>query len=861
MTTLLERTRILLSFRLAYRHFRAHLGRLALSILAVALGVALVVAVQLMNAAVLESFLDAIDGMAGRASLSIRAGGGHAFDESVLDAVKEVPGVALAVPLVTAVAFPDDGSGEVLTVQGLDITNDDAVRVYHRGRRDGIVDDEITFLNSRTSLIVTHELAQRRGLQLGSTLPLVTPTGVQTFTVRGFLQPEGLAKTLGGRLVVMDLYAAEAAFARPGQINQIDLLVVPGHEATVRAAVAATLPAGLTIEEPALRKDVVRRTVGGLQSLLSAFAFLAVLAGFVVCYGRLATVFEARTWETGVLRAVGLGRGAVFGELLKESLLLGLAGAALGVLLGVGIAIVGLPAVATTTALQFRLPTAMAQPTFAWSAVGGGLGVAIVASLLAATAPALRLARTPPLDALRMTGREAPATNDPPRSRLCLVLVTAVALLVVAQVLTQLTVLGVATSSLMALGACLAARPLVQQGGRLLLRSWGLLFGPTGRFAAAHLTQHARRSTLTIATLGIGLGAVGMFGLLAKSLEGTVIAELSGRLKADLVVTSSHVSGGWVNAPLADTILEELRELPGVAGVSGQRRSDITHEGREAAVDGYDATAFRDPRLFAWDLDGPRDADALEQVARGDAVLVTVPFARQFRVNAGSRLVVQSPQGPQELYVAAITRGEPIAAVVMSRERYARSWTNLGLLWTYLTLAPDADEATVARTVRGALGERHRIHVRPVRELIDYFGAQVRQAFAFLDVMELMTFALVLVGIGDTLTSGVVERTRELGTLRALGLPRSRLCALVVLEGLGIGTLGLVLGAMVAATLGGFWLQVQFPALVGWSIDPHLPTGLLATATVITLLLCIASSVLPALRASRIRIAVALRSD
>jgi ABC-type lipoprotein release transport system permease subunit len=216
--------------------------------------------------------------MAGRAALSVSAGEGLTFDEALVDKVAAVPGVTLAVPLVTAVAFPDDGSGELLTVHGVDLGNDDAVRVYHRGDTTKLVDDTIEFLSSKRSIILGRQFAERRGLALGDPIDLVTPTGVMPFVVRGVLDPEGLAKTLEGRLVVMDVYAAELAFTSRGQINQIDLLVANGKAQAVKRAVERILPPGLTVEEPRLRKEVVRRTIAGFQAMLNAFALLAVLA-------------------------------------------------------------------------------------------------------------------------------------------------------------------------------------------------------------------------------------------------------------------------------------------------------------------------------------------------------------------------------------------------------------------------------------------------------------------------------------------------------------------------------------------------------------------------------------------------------
>src|SRR5215472_9288608 len=217
-----------LSLRMAYRHVRSASARMALSVLAIGLAVGLVVAIRLMNTAVLASFLDAVDAVGGRAALSITAVAGSSFPDSLADTVAHVRGVKLAVPLVSSFAFPDDDSGELLTVHGVDFTHDEDVRLYHEGDADQLLDDPLVFLNDAHSVVLTRQFAESRGLALGQVIRLITPTGVQRFTIRALLEPRGLARALGGRLVVMDLYAAQRAFAADGRINQIDLVLDEG---------------------------------------------------------------------------------------------------------------------------------------------------------------------------------------------------------------------------------------------------------------------------------------------------------------------------------------------------------------------------------------------------------------------------------------------------------------------------------------------------------------------------------------------------------------------------------------------------------------------------------------------------------
>ena len=851
-----------LSFRLAYRHVLAGLGRMALSVIALALGVALVVAIRLMNAAVLDSFLDTVDGMAGRAALTVTAGEGLTFDERLVDEVAKVPGVTLAVPLVVGVAFPDDGSGELLTVHGVDIGNDAAVRVYHRGDTTNLVDDTVEFLNSKDSIVLGRAFAERRGISLGSSLPLVTPTGVKTFKVRGLLDPEGLAKTLDGRLVVMDVYAAQFAFTARGQINQIDLLVSKGQEDAVRRGVESVLPAGLKVEVPALRKDVVRRTVAGFQAMLTAFALLAVLAGFVICYSRLAAVLEARTWEAGLLRAVGLRRSVVFRELLKESILIGAVGTGVGLVAGSAIGRLALPAVATATAINFRLPVAAANPAAERGAFIPGVLVGLGAAILAAIVPALRLANKQPIAALTMRGSEG--RLQPMAARNVLIAVggfVAAGALVALQTRFRIPALGNLTTVVVAVAACAMAWPLVRSSKSVLGYLWPRLFGPSGAVAAWHLQEDARRAAFMVATIGIGIGVVYMFGILAWSFEQTLVTRISTRTRADLTITSAYLSGGYQSAPLAESVMREVAATPGIAAVTGQQRRDILYGERTLTIDGFDPLCFTDRRVCEWILEANALPDALEFVAGGRGVLLTSPLAAQLELHPGDEIVLASPRGPQEFRIAAITRSDVAGVLVMSRDRYREAWNDDAITWLYAAVSDGVDPKAVEDRLARDLGSAHRLVIRTRAGFVQHLADQARQAFGLLYIMEAVVFVLVLIGLGDTLATSVFERTREVGMMRAVGIRREGVVRMVVLEAAAIALLGILVAGVSGFLLGAFWVRVQFPLVVGWALDYHFPGAFVLGATVLTVLLCLVGAFVPSWRAARLPVPAALRAE
>src|SRR5207247_5244843 len=184
---------------------------------------------------------------------------------------------------------------------------------------------------------------------------LDTPSGRMRFTLRALIEPDGSGRVHGGNLVVMYLLAAERAFTRPGLINRVDVVVARDSEVTVvRNALASVLPEGLQLTAPAQRKVDLHRVMRSVQVMLQGVSLLVLLAAFLIVFNRISAVFEARIWQVGVMRAMGLRPMDVWLELLAESLLIGVAGVAAGLASGVGLARLMLPVLAPTTALASK---------------------------------------------------------------------------------------------------------------------------------------------------------------------------------------------------------------------------------------------------------------------------------------------------------------------------------------------------------------------------------------------------------------------------------------------------------------------------------------------------------------------------
>lgn len=853
------------SFRIPLRFLRGSYTQLALTVIALACGVALVCAIDLTSRGVLQSFVEIIDTMAGRAALQVRTGEGGLFREEVAETVAAVAGVELAVPVVSATAFTVDESGELLTVHGVDITEDTAVRIYEARDAEGMhLEDPLVFLSRPDSVALTTTFAARRGLGLGDRIALETPTGRRSFTVRGLLEPEGVARVYGGNLVVMDLYAAEAAFTRPGFINRVDVVVEKDEDVTLVArAIAARLPPGLQVEPPAQRKADLHKVMGSLQLALRAVALLGLVVAFLIAFNRLTSVFQARVCHLGILRAVGVRTGRVWRELVKESLLLGAAGVVLGIPLGIALGYLLLPAIATTTALNYKLITPEAELPIRIGSLALAASLGMGAALLAAAIPAWRVARRPAVTTLR--GYDAERGGAGPR-RLWLMyvgLAAAVAASIALQSMTRSGAWGLLATGLIAVGAALSAGPLVRLAPRPLLAGLRWLAGPSSRFAAAALHHNPGRTALTAGTLGVGLACVLWVSTIAQSFERSLIAALQSMVRAQLVVTSSHVASGYVEAPVSDTLLAELKRVPGVAGVAGIRVIDWPHGRGQIAINALDPADPGNPELLQWPLLGRTVPDVHEAVARGDAVIVSSNFALNLGATVGDTIVLDTPSGPLRLLVGALTVdfASPRGTIEMSRKLYTRYWHDSQVNRVWVRVAPEADVAAVREDIARTLGRTHGLRILSSGEMVKYWAAQVRRAFAGVYVLGGMVLLVVLVGMADTLAAGVVERTRHLGAIRAVGVDRWQLGRMVLAEAAVLALLGILLAVVAGLALGVLWVKATFPYLLGWVLELHIPFRQAVLGALLTLAVCLSAALLPARYAARLNPAVALRYE
>lgn len=836
---------------------RASWGRTLLVIGGIATGVSLMVAIDVLNTSVLGNFQATIAALAGPAALEVTLGVGEVgFPESTVDVVKRDADVLAAVPLVRGTIALADDARDVLQLFGADVTAEEDLRRYRIAAATSR-SAALRGLEDPRSIFLTTDFARDHRIEVGQRIRLSTPSGVAEFTVRGLLITEGLAKLLDGRLAVMDLPAAQLLLGKQDRIDQIDVVVRDGADPTaVEQRLRSALPTALTVASPAHRSAMYGSVLASVQAMLTGISTLCLVAGVYIVYNTTSTGAAHRAMAMAQLRVIGAEASMLFRIVMLEALTLGLAGSALGVLYGLGLAygLSGMIADGFGTIFQLRFPVGRLAVDVGREATIFAAGVA--AALFASYFAARRIAALEPLEIVRREARRSSPRFDYSR-RLVLVWVVTATLSLLAfwlEVRWKSFEWGNLGSTLWNASIFIIAIPLVTSMVALLGRVLPSVFGAEGRVAVDSLRRSPVRAGVTVAAVAFVLGVSITLASLSLSFQRSVTRFVAQVLGGDLVVSAITTEGGWLESPIPKRLAADLLEVPGVRAaetaraVTGQPyRGDRI--GLLVLSDGL-LEPERSPAGWVRDAD---PAVALRAVRMGEGINVSQSFADRFGARVGTRVHLESPTGPVELPVVGIVpdytsnRG----TVIMSARVFDEHWRDPLVSRIIVFVDPTASIAAVRTAIHDRFGEGHRLKVDTLHDAVDYITGTIRHAFAFTDAIQLLIAIVTVAGIFDLLLSAIVERRRELALWRLIGADHKAVRRSVTIESATIGMIGAILGLGVGFTTAWLWVSINYRYLLGFFLEFHFDYRSAAVSVVLIMVMTMVAGYGAAFEATR----------
>jgi putative ABC transport system permease protein len=835
-----------------------------LLVLGVALGVAVVVAIDLANGSALAAFRLSTEAIAGRATHRV-VGGPEGLDEAFYARLRTGLGLRDTAPVVEGrVAVPALG-GAPLTLLGVDAFAEPPFRNFLAADGDQAAEDAaLTPLLTRPgTVLLSRGLAERAGVAPGGRLALETGAARAEVTVAALLEPaDDLAKRALDNLVLADVATAQELLGKLGRLDRVDLLL-PRDEAAaepILARLRSVLPPGAQIVPADDQQATVASMTSAFRLNLTALSLLALLVGMFLIFNTMRFSVVQRRPLLGTLRTLGVTRREVFALILAEALLLGSVGVVLGLGLGV---VLGRAAVALVTQTVNDLYFAVTVQDVAVPAAallrGGLLGLG--AALLAAALPAWEATAVPPVSALRRSDFEAGARSAVPRS-----LAAAVGCALLSGLLLGLpgerVDLGFAALAALVFGFALLAPAVTLALMALAAPLTGRLLGPIGRMAPRDVTRALSRTAVAIAALMVAVCVSIGVSLMVDSFRRTVVAWLADTLQADVFVSPVSAGPGRIAGVIPTAALAALSRQPEVARLATARpvtlRSPELGPVDVVAID--EDIAGADRRYLASKVPA---AEVWDLVRRGGAVTVAEPFMRRTGRGLGDTLTLDSTSGPRRYEIVGVfyDYGSQAGTVFMADSAYRDGWDDEAVTTVALTLVPGVDADAFARELPTRLPEAERLTVQSNRglrsEVIEVFD----RAFAITTALQLLAILVAFIGVLSALMALQLERQREFATLRATGLTRPQLGALSFLETGLVGTVAGLLSWPAGLSLALVLIYVINRRSFGWTIQTHLDGAVFLRALALAVAAALLAGAYPAWRLGKLSIARALREE
>lgn len=840
--------------RASWRDLTRRGWQFGLMILGVALGVAVVVAIDLANTSATRAFELSTETVVGRATHRIEAGPAGVPDEVYTQLVRSGEMGKLA-PIVEAYGTARGLGDQPLRLLGVDPFAEPPFRDFFASDRPLGPGFERFYLDPG-AVIVSSGLAAEHGLEPGSSFEFSVNGRVSTLTVFGIVSSSGSESgPLPNEILLTDIASAQDVTGQPHNLSRIDVIADAAEADRIRRA----LPTGVELVTASQQVQTAAQLSDAFQLNLTALSLLALVVGMFLIYNTTTFSVVQRRFVLATMRSLGVTAEQLFVLILFEAVVIGGVGALLGVGLGWALG-QGAVRLVTQTINDFYFVVSVRQAPLTLAAGIKGLLLGVGSSVLAAAPPAWEAASVPPVTAMQRSSLE-----NRIRRWLPFVSGAGIGLAMVGVGLLfafdQSLVASFAGMFAILLGIALLVPwltiVLMRAAGWALGRSMGVL----GRISARTVINALSRTSVAIAALMVALSVTIGVGVMIESFRSTVVNWLDLSLRADLYVSAPTTGGGTrPTTDLDPSWADRLAAVPGVETVETFRSVTVDSEFGPIQLSVADAARARDARLYRF---ASGSAEEVWQRVVDGAVIVSEPFAYQHDLpDRGGQVQLQTDQGPESFPVVGVyyDYASDRGTVLMAESTYHRYWRDRAISSVALYLAPSAQVDQVAADVRAELAGSG-LTVQPNRSIRQEALRIFDRTFAITGALRLLAVLVAFVGVVSALLALQLERSRELATLQALGLTKSGLLRLTLMEtglmGLTAGLLALPTGLILALVL----IYVINLRSFGWTIQLAPAPWIFVQAVIVAVLAALLAGLYPLRRLNRMQIADALRQE
>ncbi|GAB4500231.1 MAG: FtsX-like permease family protein [Anaerolineales bacterium] len=845
---------------LALRYLAGRRLRTTLTTLSIIFGILLIFGMNSIMPAFIKSFTANSMAMQGQVDVSIISKTNSPFSENVLKTVRAVPGITVAAgtlerPISLPIDYFDNDPAipdkiTAVTLVG-NIPEDIRTLTAFNILRGRFLQPEDT-----TGIVIAESLAQIANVDVGGTLRLPTTLGLVDLTVVG-ITPQRLLP--GNEEIFINLPQAQKLFNMPGQINLIEAnfdSINPERRAEIETNLKNALGSGYVLGVLQAGAEILQN-MGVAQGIFTLLGMLGLLMGGFIIFNTFRTIVAERRHDIGMLRAVGASRRMITWLILFEGMIQGIIGSLAGIFLGYAFAWLLLKGLAGIMRqfLNVQISAPEVTPGIVIVSLTLGIGITLVAGWI----PARAASRVTPLEALR------PEVGKLSLKRMAgFTFWGGVVLLTL-----SLIILLTGNTSLLGLGALFLLVGLIAVGPALVapiahvfanLAAFVFARAGASQLAESNLSRQPSRAAITASTTMISLAILLMAASVLSSIALSFTKMMTESLGSDYLLVPPTISLWGSNTGAVPQLADDLRAVPGVAVVSTLRFAATQSNDVAIGLLGIDPQAYLQTSSLTFSQGDPTAAFAALQNER--AIIINGVLASAAGVTLGDNLSLLTPLGEQTYTIVGIASDYLNAKTTtgyISHANIAQDFNRTEDIFFQINLQPNADTAAVETAFEKLIAPYPQFKLIAGREYLDQNIGLFNSAFIGMYAMVVFLAIPSLIAMVNTLAIGVIERTREIGMLRAVGSTRAQIRTVILAEALILSAIGTAFGLLAGLYMGR--MAVGAFALIGFPADYIFPWEGVVLSLAAGILFGALAAIIPARQAAHMDIITALRYE
>jgi putative ABC transport system permease protein len=837
----------------SFRFLLQHPWHFGLSILGVALGVAVVVSIDLSNSSAEKAFELSTEAVTGKATHQIR-GAAEDLDESVYRSIRIDAKVRQSSPVVEGYASVD-GLNRTMQVLGVDPIAEAPFRDF-ASQQAGI--DLSAFISGKNTGLISEATANEIGVQAGDTL--VVRVGGNPFQLEliGLIEVENdRSRQALESLLLVDINTAQRFFGMDGKLSRIDLILNEEGQESQKQRIKTVLPEGASIIRSDSRTETVAQMTRAFEFNLQALSMLALLVGMFLIYNTMTFSVVQRRPLIGRMRALGVSKNEILFTILKEALFIGVLGTVLGIIAGIFLAQI-LVQLVTQSINDLYYVLSVQQLSIGLFSILKGLGLGLGATMIAAYWPAREAANAEVTTVLKRSSNESKILNriKPLAGIGLLVGVAGVLILFIPQ---GGIAAGYSSLLFMIVGFSLMVPGLIVGMAKLFRPLFGAVNGMIGKMAVRGVVTELSRTSVAIAALVVAVAATVGVGVMVDSFRTTVVSWLESQLQADVYIQPPSSVARTADSELEPELIEVLKATEGVERAGSVRSVDVrTNFGTDNLV----AIDHGEAAKEAYQLKSGED-NFWQRYDSEDLIMVSEVYAYRKGVGLNDTLVINTDSGDVPFIIKAINfdYASDIGTITMNRNIYDQYFNDDAIsgLALYAKSGVDVDE--LVTKLRERTDGMQDVFIRSNRGLREASIEIFDRTFTVTVVLRLLAIIVAFMGVLSALMALQLERSRELAVLRANGMTPGQLWNYVISQtgvmGVMAGILSVPLGILMAYIL----VYVINLRSFGWTLQFMISPEVLLQAVGLAFIAALLAGIYPSRKMAEANPADALRNE